>query len=1164
MIFAYYIHIWYCAVFTYTNSDKNAHKNLAYRLPEKRYRSSSVFGFGVAMRKARNILKRTVNLLLVVSLLLSVLPLGAFAASGVNPVVEGVSMNETRSYITIRFDRDIEGLAPSSFKGKIKLSKAGGSLSALSSSTSYSVAGSCLYITLTSALSTSDNFFRIASGTFSGQTADVDTPLFDARGPELLDENSVVLNSDEQTVTIKFKTAISGYPNNSSLKNGYITLARNGSSFNEVIPEDNITINNEDGEIEIYLDEWLSGKYSKFRIAAGKLQNSKGNINLTEITTAAIDASATSATPEIDYTNINDTRTTVTVYFTQKIKNGLSTGVSSTLATSLLKSNIWVSRGSTSKYETLGGADSVTVGTNYIKITFSEPLTASKNYIKISGGSLTDYYGKYIATDIVTDNVTSGVSAATAPAYASAFLSSSKKIVIYFTVPVQKNSELTTTELRSHITLSRNGGSYETLTSNDSVSFSDNMMTITLREELTGSYNRVRVTGNTVSSKTGALLTSSFTTGYLTAGMSDDDEDSYYDEEGAPEFSSITYDSSAQRARIYFDRDIKKVSGADLYDDVTVSRNGGSYEALSSSDVITISPSNAITILLSEPLEGTKNRFKIAGSTIADYDSGYVQNDTIVTDYVSASGSSSSSSSSSSGSGSSDYSGDVSATLSEDLYTVTLKFDEALYNNKESLDDLKAKIQISRDGRFETLTSNDYIRLDTATNELLIVLAEPADEYESQIKILSGSLRNADGNSVSSTITTLPLGEAGGAIRTYINGRVVSGFVSEQSAGDSAVISVSGLSKFNSYSKQIEFLVKVPDGSGSATLNITGDIVESLKRYGSTVALSLGASTYYLPTANIANISSSDTLSITVKDSSSSVSNALASASSSDSFTIESHAKNLSAKVISASGTSTQIAHSAFADKRFLLADPSSSKTAFTVVRIEPSGSIVPVPSVSDITSGVVYLTAKTMTDGDYAAISSSRTLSTLTWAQSPTNALAARLILTNKSGSNLNGSEAVSRSETVTIMSRTLGILCDSEGASPFFDMISTDSYFDAVMSTVSYELISGYPDSTFKPSNNLTRAEAMTIVARAIRFMNGKSVSESSDMTLSEATSILSKFTDAGTVDDWAKVNIAECVQAGIVNGDNNGRLNPKANVTRAELIQLMYNILDKCDII
>ncbi len=1115
------------------------------------------------MRKARNVLKKAVNLLLIVSLLLSVFPLGALAVTSSNPVVEGVSMNTTRSHITIRFDRDIENLAPSSFNGKIKLSRGGASLSNLSSSTSYSVSGSCLYITLDSSLSQSDNFFRILNGTFSGQTEDVDTPLFDARGPELAEENNVVLNSDDQTVTIKFKTGVRGYPNDASLKNGYITLARNGSTFNETIPEDHITIDNEKGEIEIYLDEWLSGKYSKFKIAAGKLQNLRGNINLTEITTPAIDASTTSATPEIDYTNISDTRNSVTIYFTQRIKNGLATsGVNSTLATSLLKSNIWVSRGSTNKYETLAGNDSVSIGSNYIKITFSEPLSASKNYIKISGGTIADYYGKIIATDIITDDVTKGVSASAAPSYASSFLSSNKKIVIYFTVPVQKISELTTSELRSHITLSRNGGTFETLSSYDSVTFSDNMMTISLREELTGSYNRVRVTGNTVSSKTGAKLTSSFTTGYLVAGMSDSsNNDDYYDDESAPEFTKITYDSSAQRARIYFDRDIKKVSKADLHDAVTVSRNGGSYESLSGNDIITISPSNVITILLTVPLEGTRNRFRIAGNTLADYESGYVQNDTIVTDYVSVSGSSSSDETSN---GSADYSGDVTATLSEDLYTVTLKFDEALYNNKDSLDDLKSKIQISRSGRFETLTSNDYVRLDTETNELLIVLAEPADEYFSQIKILSGALRKADGRSVSTAITTLPLGEAEGNIRTYINNVVVTGFTSEQASGDSPVISVSGLSKFNTYAKQIEFLVKVADSAKSATLNLTGDIVENLKRYGSTVALSLGNATYYLPTSNISEITSSDTLSITVSDSTSGVSSSLASASTSDSFTIESHAKNLSAKLISASGTSTEITHKLFAEKRFLIKEPSNNKTAFTAVRIEKSGSIVPVPSSSDITSGVVYLIAKTLSDGDYAAISSSRTLQTLNWAQSPTNALAARLILTGKPGSTLNGSEAISRSETVTIMARTLGILCDSEGASPFFDMISTDNYFDAVMSTVSLELISGYPDSTFKPSKSLTRAEAMTIVARAIRFMNGKSVSESSDMTLSEATSILSKFTDAATVDNWAKVNIAECVQAGIVNGDNNGRLNPKANVTRAELIQLMYNILDKCDII
>ena len=128
----------------------------------------------------------------------------------------------------------------------------------------------------------------------------------------------------------------------------------------------------------------------------------------------------------------------------------------------------------------------------------------------------------------------------------------------------------------------------------------------------------------------------------------------------------------------------------------------------------------------------------------------------------------------------------------------------------------------------------------------------------------------------------------------------------------------------------------------------------------------------------------------------------------------------------------------------------------------------------------------------------------------------------------------------------------------------MKSDSYYNAVMSAYKYQLILGLPDGTFTPDKKLTRAEAMTIMARAMRFMDGKSVSASSEMSLSEATSVLSKFTDAGTVDDWAKVDIAECVKAGVVNGDNHGRVNPKSYVTRAELIQLMYNLLDSYDLI
>jgi len=1113
------------------------------------------------MRKVRNVFKKSISLLISLSLVFSIFGNVAFAVTtDKNPAVLGVSMNETRSYISILFDRDIEPTT-TNLVGKLKLSTGGRALTMLPYNAKVTVSGTYMYVTLPTPLTTSDNFFSITSGTLVGQDKVVETPLFDARGPELHEDatRQVTIDADKQTVTIHFNREIKGYPNDDSLKNGYITLARNGSSFFETIPADDISINNTDKTITIYLDEWLTGSRARFCIAAGKLQDSKtGNINLSDIMTNYIDASKTTATPEIDYINLDADRKTISIYFTDRIKNGLATGVSSTVANNLLKSHIWLGRGSSTKFETLGGADSLTVGSNYLRIVLAEPLTSSRNYIKIEGTSLTDYYGNYIRQDIVTDNFTSGTSATVAkPAYASAFLSSSNRIVLYFTTTVQKNPVLSTSQLRENIKIARNGVSYEELSSYDSVSFSDNTMTITLRESLTGSSNRVKISPNTIASKSGLLLDSTVVTTSLVAGMADSSSgNNYYDDEEAPEYSHITYDASSQRIKVYFDRDIRKVSSANYYEDIYIMRNGGSFKPLATSNAVTISPANALTILLSEPLSGTRNAIRISGGTISDYDSGYVQNNTITSDYISAAGETDSSSSSSS-SASAPYSGDVITSVSEDLYTVTVKFDEAVYNNKDSLEELKDKIQISRKGSFKTLSSDDYIRFNSENNELLIVLAEPANEYFSQIKILSGSLRTADGTPLSNTITTLPLGESIGEAKTYIDEVAVNDITSVQTTGTSTVATISGLSKFNTYTREIELLVKVPSNQNSATLNIMGDIVDTLKRYGGTIALSLGDTTYYLPSSNIPSVAPNDTLSITIENSDSTVSQKLASEASSQNFTIESPSKKLQSKIISASGSSTEITHKDFAEKRFLIKNASAEKTAYTVVRIESSGSVVPVPTSAGI-SGIVYLTSKTLSDGNYASISSSKTLKTLSWVQTPTNLLASRLILTGKDGSSLDGNEAISRSETVTIMSRTLGILGDMNGASPFFDMISTDKYFNAVMSTVEYELISGYPDSTFKPSNKLTRAEAMTIVARAMRFMNGKSVSESSDMTLEQATNILSKFTDANTVDNWAKVNIAECVQAGVVNGDNNGRLNPKSNVTRAELIQLMYNIL------
>ena len=1082
----------------------------------------------------------------------------------------GVSLNPTRSVITLQFNREIEA-AVSSLKGRIKISKGGAALEALPSSTGINISGFRMDITLTSPLNTSDNYVQISANTLVAQSIDIESSLFDARGPVLADMNPVTVSASAKKITIKFKNEIKGYPNDDSLKNGYISLARNGSTFGEVIPEENIEVDGSRGEIEITLDQPLTGTRNRIKFAAGKIQNSgNGNINLDDIITPYISVSGSSSNisgtldpdeeyvfPQIKSTSISSDLRTVTINFTDRIKNAFATGTSSSLAQTFLKSYISVGRGTLNNFELLSGADTVTVGSSYVRIVFDSPLIDKNNYIKFHKGALTDNNNIALPQDIITDSVTEGTSAGTAPEYANVSLSGNNRILVYFSIPVVKNSKLTQNEFLSSITVSRNGGSFVPLTTYDSVTFSGNTMTIKLSNPLSGTRNRVKIQANTVTSKVGVPLASAVTTSYISYTESTNDE--YY----VPEYDRVTYDASSRRIRVYFENDIKLTSTSSLYSSISISRNGSSYKSLDANDVVTISPQNAVSILLDEPLTGIKNSVRIARNTLADYDTGYVLGEIITTEYINVDDSyvdeEDEQNDSPVSSGSIQYNGDVETTLSEDLYTISLKFNQTVSNNMDTLEDLKGRIQLSRNGRFSSLTENDYIRINEAANEILIVLAEPADEYFSQIKILPSALSTASGKALSNTILTLPLGEASGSVRVYVNNLSVPSSVSTETASSSYVATLSDAGSLRALSNSAELLIKLPDDKTSATLNLSQSVVDSVKRYNGTLALSFGDVTYYIPASNVPTLSSGDTLSITVNKSSSAATN-LSKASTVNSFKVEASAANMSASVVASSGAKTAIKHTAFAKKRIIARDI-AGKNFFTVVRIEKSGSVVPVPTNTDTTRGVAYLTAKTLEDGDYAAISATHTFTnTPGWVTAPANALGSKLILSNTPGSDLNASQAIPRSETVTIMTKTLGVYGDASGASPFFDMIPTDSYFNAVMSAVSESLISGYPDGTFKPSGKLTRAEAMTIVARAMRLLNGKSVSQSAEMSDSEASAILSKFTDAGTVDNWAKKDIAECVEAGVVNGDNNGRLNPKANVTRAELIQLMYNLLSK----
>ncbi len=86
----------------------------------------------------------------------------------------------------------------------------------------------------------------------------------------------------------------------------------------------------------------------------------------------------------------------------------------------------------------------------------------------------------------------------------------------------------------------------------------------------------------------------------------------------------------------------------------------------------------------------------------------------------------------------------------------------------------------------------------------------------------------------------------------------------------------------------------------------------------------------------------------------------------------------------------------------------------------------------------------------------------------------------------------------------------------------------------------IDGYPDGTFKPSANMTRAEATKMIAVL--------VNDGSNFGTSKTT----KFKDAN--DDWYSEAINYVVQKGFIDGYSDGTFKPNAKITRAEFAKMI----------
>lgn len=118
---------------------------------------------------------------------------------------------------------------------------------------------------------------------------------------------------------------------------------------------------------------------------------------------------------------------------------------------------------------------------------------------------------------------------------------------------------------------------------------------------------------------------------------------------------------------------------------------------------------------------------------------------------------------------------------------------------------------------------------------------------------------------------------------------------------------------------------------------------------------------------------------------------------------------------------------------------------------------------------------------------------------------------------------------------------------AATFADVADTASYAEAVNALAALGAIAGTGDGTFKPDDNITRAEAATMVVAALNL--------SADAQNAGTTS---KFTDVNTQAKWAVGYVNVGVAQNYISGTSATTFNPLDNVTYAQMLTMLTRIL------
>jgi hypothetical protein len=197
-------------------------------------------------------------------------------------------------------------------------------------------------------------------------------------------------------------------------------------------------------------------------------------------------------------------------------------------------------------------------------------------------------------------------------------------------------------------------------------------------------------------------------------------------------------------------------------------------------------------------------------------------------------------------------------------------------------------------------------------------------------------------------------------------------------------------------------------------------------------------------------------------------------------------------------------------------------------------------------------MTASVTQFAKYAVFETHRTFADIQghWAQKEIENMAVRQIVAGTTDTTFEPNAKVTRAQFVTLLARALKLHKTTVG-NQFTDIPVNSWYADSVNAAYEAKIVNGVDDGKFGPNDLITREQMATLLVKAYLYASGKQLPM-------PAVNDGIPFTDAADISDWAKENVKISSDLGLMVGVN-GAFNPAAPATRAQSAAVIYRLLN-----